>query len=79
MSSDTTLEGVKLMLLELLGLHPLNSALYIRGELAMDDSRTLAGRAPTQGSDISIPACFPQILAQCAPRAWCDLISKHIT
>lgn len=42
-SSDLTLQDVKLRLLELLGLHPMNAELYIRGAPAADDSATLAG------------------------------------
>ena len=41
--AGTTLGEVKLRLLELLGLHPTNAAVYVRGALADDDQRTLAG------------------------------------
>ena len=42
-SSATTLGEVKLRLIEVLGLHPSNAALYVRGSLVEGDDRTLGG------------------------------------
>ncbi len=42
-SSTTKLGEVKMRLIEVLGLHPSNAALYVRGSLVEGDDRTLAG------------------------------------
>ena len=49
-SSTTTLGEVKLRLIEVLGLHPSNAALYVRGALVEGDGRTLAGAASHPGN-----------------------------
>ena len=46
-SSTTKLGEVKLRLIEVLGLHPSNAALYVRGALVEGDERTLAGEKQT--------------------------------
>ena len=42
-SSTTKLGEVKLRLIEVLGLHPSNAALYVRGSLVEGDDHTMAG------------------------------------
>jgi len=42
-SSTTKLGEVKLRLIEVLGLHPSNAALYVRGSLVEGDDSTMAG------------------------------------
>jgi hypothetical protein len=49
-SSTTTLGEVKLRLIEVLGLHPSNAALYVRGALVDGDGRTLAGASSRHGN-----------------------------